>query len=105
MLVTPWMGLCGSKSLLFMLCSRHILPMDSNGYSYSINQLPTDEERKMMDEWIKILVAFVGGNDGFDYGTKSIDELKVLTAKREIKVEKDLRYHELRDLGAIFSQK
>lgn len=73
--------------------------------SYSINQLPSDEERKMMDEWAKILVAFVGGNPDFDFGTKKIDDLKVLTNTMGIKVEKDVRYKELRDLGAIFSQK
>ncbi|KAH0592042.1 hypothetical protein MHUMG1_10253 [Metarhizium humberi] len=78
--------------------------MDGPLWNYSINQLPTDEERKMLDTWVKILVAFVGGGEDFDFGTRTIDEVKVLTSKMDVAIEKDARYNELRELGAIFSQ-
>ncbi|EFZ03017.1 carboxylesterase/lipase domain protein [Metarhizium robertsii] len=78
--------------------------MDGPLWNYSINQLPTDEERKMLDTWVKILVAFVGGDEDFDFGTRTIDEVKVLTSKMDVAIEKDARYNELRELGAIFSQ-
>jgi hypothetical protein len=58
----------------------------------------------MLDEWVKILVAFVGGRRDYDFGTKAINELKVLTNNMEIRVERDEKYAELRDLGAVFSQ-
>lgn len=104
-LAMPWMGRYGSKFI-----TRSGLEGDGSvdlltWCSYSINQLPSDEERKMMDEWVKILVAFVGANPNFDFGTKKIDDLKVLTNTMGIRVERDDRYKELRDLGAIFSQK
>ncbi|EFY87054.1 hypothetical protein MAC_06952 [Metarhizium acridum CQMa 102] len=78
--------------------------MDGPLWNYSISQLPTDEERKMLDAWVKILVAFVGGDEDFDFGTRTIDEVKVLTSNRNITIEKDVRYSELRELGATFSQ-
>lgn len=58
----------------------------------------------MLDTWVKILVAFVGGDEDFDFGTRTIDEVKVLTSKMDVAIERDARYSELRELGAIFSQ-
>ncbi|KHN93994.1 Carboxylesterase, type B [Metarhizium album ARSEF 1941] len=78
--------------------------MDGPLWNYSINQLPAEEERKMLDAWVKILVAFVGGDDDFDFGTRTMDEVKVQTKNGDIKVEKDTRYDELGRLGAMFSQ-
>ncbi|TWU71203.1 hypothetical protein ED733_002514 [Metarhizium rileyi] len=78
--------------------------MDGPLWNYSINQLPSAEEREMLDRWIKILVAFVNGEQSFDLGTNAIDELKVLTAEMDVRIEKDARYNELCTLGAIFSQ-
>ncbi|KAK2609363.1 hypothetical protein QQS21_002144 [Conoideocrella luteorostrata] len=78
--------------------------MDGPLWNFSINQLPSDEERVMMTEWIQILVAFVNGEEGFDFGTRNIDDVKVLTDQKTIVVEKDARYDELRNLGEVFSK-
>lgn len=56
-----------------------------------------------MDEWIKILVAFVNNDKPYDYGTRSINEMKVATPEATVKVETDPQWENLARLGDIFA--
>lgn len=56
-----------------------------------------------MRDWIQILLAFMHDDTTFQLGTKEIDDVKVLTADKQIVVQKDARYAELKNLGKIFS--
>lgn len=64
---------------------------------------PTDPERLFMSEWIRDLVAFVGGEKEYKYGTIDIDDYKVATAEAKIEIQKDTRWKELLDLAEIFN--
>ena len=63
---------------------------------------PKPEERKLMEEWIQAFVAFVHDSE-YDYGTRTIDDIKVATPDCKIQVEKDERWLDLVKLGHIFA--
>lgn len=56
-----------------------------------------------MEEWIKSLVAFVQDTQEYDFGTKSIDEMKVATPQGSIEIQKDVRWGDLVRLGEVFA--
>ncbi|KAJ4156511.1 hypothetical protein NW754_008145 [Fusarium falciforme] len=56
-----------------------------------------------MTDWIRILVAFVNNDETYDYGTKTVQEMKVITPEGTIEVQKDQRWDELVRIGNIFS--
>lgn len=71
--------------------------------SFAILHGPTDAERTLMENWIKNLVAFVNEDQEYDFGTKSIDEMKVATAEGTIEIQKDVRWGDLVKLGEVFA--
>ncbi|KAK4503455.1 hypothetical protein PRZ48_004370 [Zasmidium cellare] len=77
--------------------------MDKPFWNFSITHGPSEGERVLMGEWIKILVAFVDGDEGYEFGTKQIDEVKVATPEGKIEVRKDERWEDLSKLGAVFA--
>ncbi|CZS96944.1 related to acetylcholinesterase precursor [Rhynchosporium graminicola] len=79
--------------------------MDRPVWNFSIMHGPMDEERVLMDEWIKDLVAFVNDDKGYVYGTTRVDEMKVMRPEKKIKVQKDGRWEELLQLADHFSGK
>jgi hypothetical protein len=64
---------------------------------------PTDRELALMKDWIRDLAAFVEGGEGYEYGTTSIDEVKVVTPQGEIEVQRDARWEKLLSLAAVFA--
>jgi uncharacterized protein YaiE (UPF0345 family) len=56
-----------------------------------------------MEDWIKNLVAFVQVDHRYDFGTKSIDEMKVATPEGTIEIQKDTRWGDLVKLGEVFA--
>lgn len=65
---------------------------------------PTPEERKLMGEWIGILVAFVQGEEGYEFGTKGIEEMMVAGPEGRIEVKRDRRWESLTGLGGVFAK-
>lgn len=64
---------------------------------------PTPKEMVLMENQAKDLAAFVQGEDGYEYGTKTIDKFKVATAEGEIEVQKGARWAELLSLANVFA--
>jgi uncharacterized protein YaiE (UPF0345 family) len=56
-----------------------------------------------MHDWIQILVAFVQGDETYEFGTKDIKEMKVITPQGQIEVQRDERWNELVELGKAFA--
>jgi uncharacterized protein YaiE (UPF0345 family) len=56
-----------------------------------------------MQDWIQILVAFVQGDASYEFGTKSIEDMKVVTPQAAIEVQKDERWDDLLELGRVFA--
>lgn len=71
--------------------------------SFSICYGPTPGERRLMEEWIQILVAFVNDDRSYDFGTTSVEEMKVATSQGTIEVQQDGRWQELLKLGDVFA--
>ncbi|KAJ4245599.1 hypothetical protein NW757_009862 [Fusarium falciforme] len=71
--------------------------------SFSISYGPAPREKQLMTDWIRILVAFVNNDETYDYGTKTVQEMKVITPEGTIEVQKDQRWDELVRIGDIFS--
>lgn len=57
-----------------------------------------------MEEWIRILVAFVHEDEEYEFGTSSLEQIKVMTSKGTIEVQDDQRWEELTRLGEVFAQ-
>jgi hypothetical protein len=72
-------------------------------HSFSILHGPTPAERVLMENWIADLVAFVNDDQAYEYGTKEIDDFKVVTPEGTIQVQKDQRWEELLGLASVFS--
>ena len=64
---------------------------------------PTPDELKFMKDWIRDLIAFVGGDTEYKYGTTEIDDFKVATPEARIEIQKDTRWKELLELAQIFT--
>lgn len=71
--------------------------------SFSIMHDPTSIERKLLEDWISLLVAFVNNDSSYDFGTTSIEQMKVATPRATIEVQQDLQWKDLVELGAIFA--
>lgn len=56
-----------------------------------------------MEGWIESLVAFVNDDPLYNYGTSTIDEMKIATPEGLIEVQKDPRWEGLVKLGEIFA--
>lgn len=56
-----------------------------------------------MEDWIAILVAFVHDDKSFDFGTQSINEMKVATPECRIEVRSDDRWDRLIELATYFA--
>lgn len=56
-----------------------------------------------MKGWISDLTAFVQNDERYTYGTKAIDEFKVVTSEGRIIVQRDERWNELLGLAAVFA--
>ena len=55
-----------------------------------------------MEGWIEAFVAFVNDKE-YQYGTNSIDEMRVVTPEGKIEIQKDARWNELIKLGEVFA--
>jgi uncharacterized protein YaiE (UPF0345 family) len=56
-----------------------------------------------MEDWIKILVAFVNDDSDYDFGTKTVEQMIVATPEGRIEMQHDRRWDELERLGEIFA--
>lgn len=56
-----------------------------------------------MEDWIQMLAAFVNDDKGYDFGTTSIDQMKVMTPEGKVEIRSDERWEELVKLGSIFA--
>ncbi|KAF2020213.1 alpha/beta-hydrolase [Aaosphaeria arxii CBS 175.79] len=77
--------------------------MDKPFWNFSISYGPTPQERQLMEDWIQILCAFVNDDGSYDFGTKSVRDMKVITPAGDIVVREDERWDELIEIGGIFS--
>ncbi|KAL5048094.1 hypothetical protein BDW71DRAFT_206035 [Aspergillus fruticulosus] len=78
--------------------------MDKPFWNFSICYGPTPSERELMEDWIKNLVAFVNDDTSFEFGTKSVQEMKVVSPEGVIEIKSDERWEELLRIGQIFAQ-
>ncbi|KAF6810105.1 hypothetical protein CSOJ01_06517 [Colletotrichum sojae] len=79
--------------------------MDRPIWNFSLCHGPNATERKLLDDWIRTLVAFVQADETFTFGTSSIKEMKVMTPEGKIELRPDERWNELVGLGKIFAGK
>ncbi|KAK4921228.1 hypothetical protein LTR66_016683 [Elasticomyces elasticus] len=77
--------------------------MDKPLWNFAILHGPTEAERVLMNDWIKSLVAFVQDDQEYDFGTRSIDEMKVATPQGTIEIQSDGRWESLVKLGEVFA--
>lgn len=56
-----------------------------------------------MQEWIDMLAAFAHDSRSYDFGTRGIDEMKVVTSGDVIEVQKDDRWDHLLKLADVFA--
>ncbi|KAI8273251.1 hypothetical protein K4K56_002143 [Colletotrichum sp. SAR 10_98] len=77
--------------------------MDRPIWNFAICHGPTPAERQLMEDWIGILVAFVNDDKSYEFGTTSVDQIKVMTPEGKIEVQPDGRWKELVKLGNIFA--
>lgn len=56
-----------------------------------------------MKDWIQILTAFVNDDKEYEFGTTSINQMKVMTPEGGIKILLDERWEELIKIGNIFA--
>ncbi|RSL64570.1 hypothetical protein CEP53_004010 [Fusarium sp. AF-6] len=77
--------------------------MDKPFWNFSISYGPTPKEKQLMADWIRILVAFVINDETYEYGTNTVQEMKVITPEGTIEIEEDKRWDELVRIGEIFS--
>jgi hypothetical protein len=85
-----------------MICPTLYAP-ETDGSSFSINQKPTSDERRLMKDWIDILVAFVNDDTTYQFGTASVEQLKVITPVGSIEIQEDSRWTELIAVGKVFA--
>lgn len=100
----PWTGPFGGKSSRFSPALKAALAHEAVlSHSFAITHGPTPAERVLMEEWIETLVAFVNGSDTYEHGTKTVEEMKVMTPEGTIEIRPDNRWDELVSLGKIFA--
>ncbi|KAH7311397.1 Alpha/Beta hydrolase protein [Stachybotrys elegans] len=76
---------------------------DKPFWNFSICHGPTDRERRLMEDWIRILVAFVRDDRAYNFGTQRVEEVKVMNPDTSITVQVDERWDDLIETGKIFS--
>ncbi|KAK1593821.1 Alpha/Beta hydrolase protein [Colletotrichum navitas] len=79
--------------------------MDRPIWNFAICHGPTLIEEVLMKDWIRILVAFMNNGENYEFGTKSAQEMKVMTPEGNIEIRQDKRWNELVNLGKIFAGK
>ncbi|KAI8941620.1 hypothetical protein NX059_002833 [Plenodomus lindquistii] len=77
--------------------------MDKPFWNFSITLGPTPEEKRLMREWIEILVAFVNDDEQFEFGTTKIEQMKTVTPKGTIEIQPDKRWNDLIAVGRVFA--
>ncbi|GKT85722.1 carboxylesterase-lipase family protein [Colletotrichum tofieldiae] len=77
--------------------------MDRPIWNFAITHGPTPVEKVLMKDWIQILVAFVNNSDTYEFGTNTLEEMKVMTSEGTIVIRPDERWDELVNLGKIFA--
>uniref|UniRef100_A0A8H7NC23 Carboxylic ester hydrolase n=1 Tax=Bionectria ochroleuca TaxID=29856 RepID=A0A8H7NC23_BIOOC len=77
--------------------------MDKPFWNFSIQHGPTPKERELMENWIRALVAFVNDEESFEFGTQTVQEIRVATPQGTIEVQKDQRWDRLLQIGDVFS--
>ncbi|KAF4459812.1 carboxylesterase-lipase family [Fusarium albosuccineum] len=77
--------------------------MDKPFWNFSLQYGPTPKEKELMHDWIKILVAFVNDDETYEFGTKTLQDMKVVTPQATIEIQKDKRWDELVKIGEVFS--
>ncbi|KAI9148820.1 alpha/beta-hydrolase [Paramyrothecium foliicola] len=70
--------------------------------SFSICHGPTNEELRLMKDWINILVAFVNDDTKYEFGTTRIEEMKIAAQSGSIEVKKDDQWDQLLDVADVF---
>lgn len=65
---------------------------------------PNVDERRLMEEWIGDLAAFVKNDHVYQYGTLNIAEFKAATPECNIRIERDEPWEELLKLARVFSR-
>lgn len=56
-----------------------------------------------MEEWLDILIAFAHDDRKYDFGTRAIDEFKVVTSDNVIEIQQDTKWAHLVKLSEIFA--
>ncbi|KAK1992162.1 alpha/beta-hydrolase [Colletotrichum falcatum] len=79
--------------------------MDRPVWNFAITHGPTPAEEVLMKDWIEILVAFVNNRETYQFGTKSVQEMKTMTPEGKIEIRQDSRWDDLVNLGNIFAGK
>ncbi|KAK9417605.1 putative Carboxylic ester hydrolase [Seiridium unicorne] len=77
--------------------------MDKPWWNFSIQHGPTEKEKALMQEWIGLLVAFAHDDRSYDFGTRAINEIKVVTSEDVIEVQKDDKRDHLIKLSDVFA--
>ncbi|KAK6197707.1 hypothetical protein LQW54_010611 [Pestalotiopsis sp. IQ-011] len=78
--------------------------MDKPWWNFSIQHGPTPKEMELMEEWLDILIAFAAHDDRkYDFGTRAIDEFKVVTSDNVIEIQQDTKWGHLVKLSEIFA--
>ncbi|KAI4600593.1 hypothetical protein KJ359_000952 [Pestalotiopsis sp. 9143b] len=77
--------------------------MDKPWWNFSIQHGPTPKEMELMEEWLDILIAFAHDDRKYDFGTRAIDEFKVVTADNVIEIQQDTKWAHLVKLSEIFA--
>ncbi|KAK2063122.1 alpha/beta-hydrolase [Colletotrichum caudatum] len=79
--------------------------MDRPIWNFALTHGPTPAKELLMKDWIEILVAFMNNRETYEFGTNSIQEMKVMTPEGNIEIRQDNRWNELVNLGKIFAGK
>ncbi|KAH7015588.1 Alpha/Beta hydrolase protein [Ilyonectria destructans] len=79
--------------------------MDKPFWNFSICHGPTPDERRLMQDWIQILIAFVNDDEDYEFGTNAVDEMRLAAPQATIEVQQDKRWHELVRIGEVFAGK
>lgn len=77
--------------------------MDKPWWNFSIQHGPTAAEMRLMEEWLDILIAFAHDDRKYDFGTRAIDEFKVVTSEDVIEIQQDKKWGHLVKLSEVFA--
>ncbi|ETN36259.1 uncharacterized protein HMPREF1541_08536 [Cyphellophora europaea CBS 101466] len=77
--------------------------MDKPFWNFSITHGPSEDELRLMKNWIDDLVCFVQNNADRGFGTHRGNDMKVITSEGQIEVWEDKEYSRLLALGRQFA--